>query len=36
MAGVLLVEHNLEMVLSVCDEITVMAEGIELVRKFLQ
>lgn len=25
--GVLLVEHNLDMVLSVCDEITVMAEG---------
>jgi ABC-type branched-subunit amino acid transport system ATPase component/ABC-type branched-subunit amino acid transport system permease subunit len=29
--GVLLVEHNLDMVLSVCDEITVMAEGAELL-----
>ncbi|EFC79755.1 ATP-binding cassette domain-containing protein, partial [Parafrankia sp. EUN1f] len=29
--GVLLVEHNLDMVLSVCDEITVMAEGRRLV-----
>jgi ABC-type branched-subunit amino acid transport system ATPase component/ABC-type branched-subunit amino acid transport system permease subunit len=29
--GVLLVEHNLDMVLSVCDEVTVMAEGTELL-----
>jgi ABC-type branched-subunit amino acid transport system ATPase component/branched-subunit amino acid ABC-type transport system permease component len=29
--GVLLIEHNLEMVLSVADEITVMAEGGELL-----
>lgn len=29
--GVLLVEHNLDMVLSVCDEITVMSAGAELV-----
>ena len=29
--GILLVEHNLDMVLSVCDEITVMAEGKELL-----
>jgi len=29
--GVLLVEHNLDMVLSVCDEITVMASGAELL-----
>ncbi|GAA4752954.1 branched-chain amino acid ABC transporter permease/ATP-binding protein [Nocardioides endophyticus] len=29
--AILLVEHNLEMVLSVCDEITVMAQGKELL-----
>jgi ABC-type branched-subunit amino acid transport system ATPase component/ABC-type branched-subunit amino acid transport system permease subunit len=29
--GILLVEHNLDMVLSVCDEVTVMAEGTELL-----
>lgn len=29
--GILLVEHNIEMVLSVCDEVTVMAEGKELL-----
>ncbi len=29
--GILLVEHNLEMVLGVCDEITVMAQGKELL-----
>jgi ABC-type branched-subunit amino acid transport system ATPase component/branched-subunit amino acid ABC-type transport system permease component len=29
--GVLLVEHNLDMVFDVCDEITVMAEGRELL-----
>jgi sulfate-transporting ATPase len=28
--GILLVEHNLDMVLSVADEVTVMAEGSEL------
>jgi sulfate-transporting ATPase len=29
--GVLLVEHNLDVVLSVCDEITVMSAGAELL-----
>jgi ABC-type branched-subunit amino acid transport system ATPase component/branched-subunit amino acid ABC-type transport system permease component len=29
--GVLLVEHNLDLVLSVCDEITVMSAGVELL-----
>lgn len=29
--GILLVEHNLDMVLGVCDEITVMAQGQELL-----
>jgi sulfate-transporting ATPase len=29
--GILLVEHNLDMVLSVCDEITVMSAGAELL-----
>jgi sulfate-transporting ATPase len=29
--GILLVEHNLDLVLSVCDEITVMSAGSELL-----
>jgi len=29
--AILLVEHNLDMVLSVCDEITVMSAGAELL-----